>query len=132
MTIRRRALRPWALGLALLLAACNGSDSTSPVVAGQIAGHWTGGGDFGVEFSADFTQQGTTVGGSGSFSSVVGSGPFTVASGQVIGADVTLALHSADFGDATYTGRFETADHITGRLAAPSVGQVVLALDRSR
>jgi hypothetical protein len=118
---------------ALLVAACNGGDdTTAPVLSGQIAGHWTGTAEFGVQFSATFTQQGNIVGGSGSFTSPLGGGPFTVTSGQVTGADVSLVLNSPDFGSATYTGRFETADHITGHLAEPSFGQIVLALDRSR
>jgi hypothetical protein len=134
MTSRCRALRPRAFVLVLALAAACGHDESTapPVVTGEIAGHWSGSAEFGVQFSADFTREGTNVGGSGSFTSPVGSGPFTVTGGHVNGADVILDISSPEFGTATYTGRFTTADRITGRLTAPSFGQIVLTLDRGR
>jgi hypothetical protein len=133
VTGRSRLIRRYALLLAVALPTCeSGDEPTAPVVSGQIAGHWSGSAEFGVRFTADFTQEGSAVSGSGSFTSPVGSGPFTITSGQVDGATVSLALSSPDFGTATYTGRFVTADRITGRLTAPSFGQIVLTLDRDR
>jgi hypothetical protein len=136
MVTTLRARSPFVLLIALTLAgamaACGGNDSTAPKgQVGQIAGHWTGSSSFGgVTFSADFTQQGTSVGGSGRFDSPLGSGPFTVSSGHVDGANVTLALTSEAFGAATYTGHFDTADRISGQLHTESFSDVALTIDR--
>ena len=122
----------FALVLAGIAAACGGNDSTAPKgQVGQIAGHWSGAANFGgLTFSADFTQQGNTVGGSGSYDSPVGSGPFTVSSGHIDGSNVTLTLTSELLGTATYTGEFETADRISGMLATESYSNVALTIER--
>lgn len=87
----RMALRPFLPSLRAVLAivaigssaiACSGDSPTEGTW--PIAGRWSGTAVFGtVRFSATFTQNGEIVGGSGTFTSPLGSGPFTVA-GQVV------------------------------------------------
>ena len=119
----RRLLTPvrWrAAGCAIILAAATACDrdSASPE-SPSIAGSWSGSAALGaVQFEADFTQDGETVGGTGGFSSPLGSGPFTI-SGTLQGRDVQLTLISSQFGVTTFAGRFTGANTIEGTLSNP-------------
>ena len=126
---RGRGVRAVArLALALLLIAC-AEESTVPKNP-SIAGSWSGDAVAGqVRFSATFTQDGEAVGGTGEFTSPLGSGPFTVV-GTLVGANVELTLTSAEFGTTTYSGRFTSADRIEGNLDAPNFSDIELALER--
>lgn len=96
----------------------------------SIAGRWSGSAVANqVRFQATFTQAGDVVGGTGHFTSPLGSGPFTV-TGRLIGVEVELSLTSAEFGETTYVGRFTRADRIEGHLEAPSYSMLNLALER--
>ena len=87
----------------------------------SIAGRWSGSAYLGaLQFQADFTQSGETVGGTGQFSSPGNSGAFTI-SGTLRGRDVQLILTSAEYGTTTYTGRFTGANTIDGRLQNPDL-----------
>jgi hypothetical protein len=125
-------IRPRAAAVCLALAlaaACHGKDAAAPDNP-QIAGHWKGDAALStVRFEATFTQNGSAVGGTGQFTSPLGSGPFTV-TGQLNGANVNLNLTSAEFGATTYVGRFSGANRIVGHLADPSYGNIDLTLDR--
>jgi hypothetical protein len=113
----------------VLAASCRGSEAAGPDRP-QIAGHWKGSAVLStVRFEATFTQTGSAVGGSGQFTSPLGSGPFTV-DGHLDGADVTLNLTSTEFGATTYVGRFSGTDRIVGHITAPSYGDVDLTLER--
>ena len=103
--------------LLVSVAACD-RDVAAPENP-SIAGRWSGSAALGaVQFQADFTQAGETVGGTGEFSSPLGGGPFTIV-GTIRGRDVQLALLSAEFGATTFTGRFTGANTIEGTLQNP-------------
>ena len=130
----RRLRRPYLLA-ALMSAAiafassCGGKDAAAPDNP-QIAGHWAGSAALStVHFEATFTQNGGDVGGSGQFTSPLGSGPFTV-NGHLTGADVTLDLTSTEFGATTYVGRFSGPDRIVGHITASGYGNIDLTLER--
>lgn len=111
----------WRAAVCVLLlvaaTACD-RDAASPENP-SIAGHWSGSAALGaVQFEADFTQDNETVGGTGEFSSPLGSGPFTIA-GTLEGRDVQLTLVSAEFGVTTFVGRFTGANTIEGTLENP-------------
>ena len=117
------------LALALASAPACSKDAAAPANP-RIAGHWTGSAALStVRFEATFTETGGTVGGTGQFSSPLGSGPFTV-NGTLAGANVTLNLTSTEFGATTYVGRFSGDNHIIGRLDGGSLGNIDLTLDR--
>ena len=119
----------FALFAALALAACGGKDAAAPANP-KIAGHWKGTAAVNsVRFEATFTQAGSAVGGSGQFTSPLGSGPFTV-TGALTGANVALELTSTEFGATTYVGRFAGADRIVGHITAAAYGDIDLTLDR--
>ena len=107
---------------ALLLATATGCDDDIAAPANpSIAGPWSGSAAFGlVDFAADFTQDGETVGGSGQFSSPDGGGPFTI-SGTLRGRDVNLVLTSQKYGVTTFIGRFTGANTIEGELQNPDL-----------
>jgi hypothetical protein len=87
----------------------------------SIAGRWSGSEMLGlVDFEANFTQDGETVGGTGEFSSPDGGGPFTI-SGTVRGRDVQLTLVSTQYGVTTFIGRFTGANTIEGSLQNPDL-----------
>ena len=110
--------RSAACALLLGAAASCGRDAASPE-SPSIAGSWSGSAYLGaVEFDAEFTQDGENVGGTGAFSSPLGSGPFTI-TGTVRGRDVQLTLISTEFGVTTFAGRFTGANTIEGTLANP-------------
>lgn len=125
-----RHLRPALLGAAIAFAAsCGGKDAAAPENP-QIAGHWKGTALLSaVRFEATFTQNGSAVGGTGEFTSPLGSGPFTVA-GHLDGANVTLDLTSTEFGVTTYVGRFSGSDRIVGHITAEGFGEIELTLER--
>ena len=124
-----RFSRRFALFAVFALAACGGKDAAAPANP-QIAGHWKGDAALTtVRFDANFTQAGSAVGGSGQFTSPLGSGPFTV-TGQLAGANVSLELTSTEFGATTYVGRFSGADRIVGHITAAAYGDIDLTLDR--
>jgi hypothetical protein len=109
--------------------SCGGKDAAAPDTP-QIAGHWKGSAALStVHFDATFTQNGSAVGGSGQFTSPLGSGPFTV-NGHLDGADVTLNLMSTEFGATTYVGRFSGPDRIVGHITASEYGNIDLTLER--
>ncbi len=111
-----------------LLLACHGDKAVGP--AQSIAGIWSGSAAYGaVQFSATFTQSGDSVGGTGSFTSPLGSGPFVVA-GSLSGSNVALRLTSTQLGATTYGGRFINSSTITGRLDAPDYSGLELTLQR--
>ena len=116
--------------IALLAGACKG-DGGGPVSANpSIAGRWTGSAKLGlVDFRADFTQSGDSVGGQGSFSSPLGGSDFAVA-GVIKGGDVELVLTSATIGATTFRGRFVAANRIEGPLDRPDADDLDLTLDR--
>jgi len=82
-----------------------------------------------VRFEATFTESAGAVGGSGQFTSPLGSGPFTV-DGRLTGSDVTLNLTSTQFGVTTYVGRFSGDNRIIGHLTDASYGNIDLTLNR--
>lgn len=109
---------PYIVLIAMTLAGCRDRDATAPATP-SIAGQWSGSARLGlVRFEATFTQTGETVGGTGEFSSPLGSGPFTIA-GTVRGRNVDLVLVSTQFGTTTYIGRFTGANTIEGDLQNP-------------
>ena len=129
--LRVRRTRRWAaLLLALSLAACHG-DGGGPVgLDPSLTGHWSGTAKaHTVHFSADFTQRGQAVTGTGDFSSPLGGGPFTVA-GTVSGANVDLALTSAELGATSFKGHFTAAHRVEGTLDLPGDSDLDLTLDR--
>lgn len=133
MTTRWRAhplLRIACLSVAIAAgASCGGHDAAAPANP-QIAGHWKGTAALTtVKFEAVFTQTGGAVGGTGQFTSPLGSGPFTV-DGHLTGGDVTLDLTSTEFGATTYVGRFSGENRIVGHITAPDYGNIDLTLDR--
>lgn len=129
-TLRSARLRHAALAMALAFVAACGKDAAAPLNP-QIAGHWKGTGAAGaVRFDATFTESAGAVGGTGQFTSPLGSGPFTV-DGRLTGADVSLNLTSTDFGATTYSGRFSGANRIIGHLNDPTYGNIDLTLDRN-
>lgn len=112
--------RRLAVLLALVATIACGTDATAPL-SPSIAGRWEGSAALGtVRFEATFTQSGEAVGGTGQFTSPLGSGPFTV-TGTVRGQDVQLVLVSSEFGGTSYAGRFTGANTITGRLQDPDL-----------
>ena len=129
-TIRRSVFASLPFALALVFATACGKDAAAPPANPQIAGHWSGTAAVGtVRFEATFTESGGAVGGSGQFTSPLGSGPFTV-DGRVAGADVTLNLTSTQFGVTTYVGRFSGNNRIVGHLTDASYGNIDLTLNR--
>lgn len=127
---RCRPIRLAALCAALAFAASCGQKNAAAPANPQIAGHWKGSAAAStVRFEATFTQNGGAVGGSGQFTSPLGSGPFTV-DGTLTGADVSLNLTSTEFGATTYVGRFSGANRIIGHLTATQFGDINLTLDR--
>lgn len=116
-------------GALLVAAACGGRNAAAPDNP-QIAGHWKGDAALStVRFEANFTQAGSAVGGTGQFTSPLGSGPFTV-TGQLTGANVSLDLTSTEFGATTYVGKFSGADRIIGHITASGYGNIDLTLNR--
>jgi hypothetical protein len=117
--------------LALLLVlgnACGDENPTDPPAS--IAGRWAGTAALGaVRYEVTLTQSGEDVTGTGSFSSPVGSGPFTV-TGRVSGSDVELRLASQTLGSTTYVGTFDGPNRIVGHLQHPTYSNVELALER--
>ena len=126
----RRRSHLVSLALCLAIVGCGGGgESTGPHVR-SIAGRWEGSAALGaVHFGATFTQTGGAVSGTGTFTSPLGSGPFTAA-GTVMGDDVSLALTSADFGATTYIGRFTSATRIEGHLDDAAYGGLGLTLEK--
>lgn len=124
-----RSLCPLILGIALVASlACHDGDplGPDPVIAGEWSGHAKAGL---LQVDANFTQDGETVGGTGSFSSPLGGSNFTV-TGTLIGAEVSLVLYSAKLGSTTFVGRFTEADRIEGIVARPDEDDIELTLDR--
>ncbi len=127
---RRSAFTGIALALAMLSSTGCGKDAAAPPANPQIAGHWSGSAALStVRFEATFTESAGAVGGSGQFTSPLGSGPFTV-DGRVTGGDVSLNLTSTQFGVTTYVGRFSGDNRIIGHLTDASYGNIDLTLDR--
>ena len=132
--VRRRGaarLRAALVRLPLVaLLACKG-DGGGPVgPAPTVAGHWSGSAKAGLlQFDADFTQAGDSVGGTGRFSSPLGGDDFTVR-GAIRGTDVELVLTSDQLGATTFRGRFVAADRITGVLDRPNDEDLDLTIDR--
>jgi hypothetical protein len=131
-----RACRPlrWrALLWGLLVAATAGckGDGGGPVGPEPvIAGRWTGTARaYTVQFTANFTQGGEAVGGSGSFSSPLASGDFVV-SGTLRGREVDLVLTSDELGATAFIGRFVAADRIEGTFDPNGSYELDLTLDR--
>ena len=119
-----------ALLLAAAVSACKGDGGGPAGTDPSIVGHWTGSAEYGlVDFRADFTQAGDSVGGRGSFSSPLGSSAFDVR-GLVVGGDVTLLLTSPSIGATTFHGRFVAANRISGTLDRPDADDLALTLDR--
>jgi hypothetical protein len=117
-----------SLLLVAALLACRGDRSVGP--AQSIVGAWDGSAVLGtVQFSATFTQSGDSVGGSGSFTSPLASGPFVVA-GSLQGSNVDLVLTSSQLGATKYAGHFTNSGTITGRLDAPNYSDIQLTLER--
>jgi len=117
---RRFGWRRFALLLLLAATTACDKDATAPL-SPSIAGRWEGTAALGaVRFDANFTQSGEAVGGTGQFTSPLGSGPFTV-TGTVRGQDVQLVLVSSEFGTTVYAGRLTGANTITGRLQDPDI-----------
>lgn len=114
----------------LLLSACKG-DGGGPVGPDPvIAGRWTGTAKaYTVRFEATFTQTGEAVGGTGSFSSPLASGDFTV-TGTLRGRDVALVLTSEELGATRFVGRFVAADRIEGTFDPGGRYEMELTLDR--
>ena len=130
--IRCRRTRVAAACLALVLAvtACKG-DGGGPVGPDPvISGRWTGTAKaYTVQFSANFTQSGDAVGGSGRFSSPIASGDFVV-TGTLAGSDVDLILTSEELGATAFRGRFTGADRIEGTFDPNGSYELDLTLDR--
>ena len=126
-----RGARRWrALLLAVSLAACHGNGGGPVGPDPSLTGHWTGTAKaHTVHFSADFTQNGQAVTGSGDFSSPLGGGPFTV-TGTASGANVDLVLASAEFGATSFRGHFTAAHRVEGTLDLPGDSDLDLTLDR--
>jgi hypothetical protein len=124
-----RILRPLALVVALLAsAACHHVEALGPDPV--IAGQWHGHAKVGLlQVDANFTQNGDSVGGTGSFSSPLGGSDFTV-TGTLTGAQVSLVLYSAELGSTTFVGRFTEANRIVGIVARPNADDLDLTLDR--
>lgn len=96
----------------------------------MIAGEWHGHAKAGLlQVGAIFTQKRDSVGGTGNFSSPLGSSNFTV-TGTLTGAEVSLVLYSAELGSTTFKGRFTEADRIEGIVARPNEDDIELTLDR--
>ena len=109
-------------------SACHHGDPLGPNPV--IAGAWHGHAKVGLlQVTANFTQDGESVGGTGSFSSPLGGSSFTV-TGTLIGADVSLVLYSAELGSTTFVGRFTEANRIVGIVARPNEDDLDLTLDR--
>lgn len=125
-----RILRPLVLGIALFAgAACHHVDALGPHPV--IAGVWHGHAKAGLlQVDANFTQDGESVGGTGSFSSPLGGSDFTV-TGTVSGARVSLVLYSPELGSTTYIGRFTENNRIVGIVARPNEDDVDLTIDRN-
>ncbi len=129
-TVRRSVLTSVVLALAMLSSTGCGKDAAAPPANPQIAGHWSGSAALStVRFEATFTESAGAVGGSGQFTSPLGSGPFTV-DGRLTGSDVTLNLTSTQFGVTTYVGRFSGDNRIIGHLTDASYGNIDLTLNR--
>jgi hypothetical protein len=118
------------VSLALLLSACEGDGGGAVGPDPVIAGRWTGTAKLQtVRFEATFTQAGEVVGGSGTFSSPLGSGDFTVA-GTLRGRDVALVLTSDELGATSFVGRFVAADRIEGTFDPNGAYELDLTLNR--
>ena len=129
-TLRRTAFTSLVASLAVVFATGCGKDTAAPPATPQIAGHWSGSAALStVRIEATFTETAGAVGGSGQFTSPLGSGPFTV-DGRVTGADVSLNLTSTQFGVTTYVGRFSGDNRIIGHLTDASYGNIDLTLNR--
>ena len=128
----QRRVRFFAAWIALVLcaSACKG-DGGGPVGPDPvITGRWTGTAKaYTVHFSADFTQTGDAVGGSGRFSSPIASGDFVV-SGTLSGREVDLVLTSEELGATIFRGRFTAADRIEGTFDPNGSYELDLTLDR--
>ena len=118
-----------ALSLVLVLSgACDDANPTDPQAS--ITGRWAGSAALGaVRYEVTLTQSEEDVAGTGSFTSPVGSGPFTV-TGRVTGFDVALQLVSGTLGSTTYLGTFDGANRIVGHLEHPTYSDLELALER--
>lgn len=128
-TVRRSVLTGIAVAVAMLSSTACGKDAAAPANP-QIAGHWSGTAALStVRFEATFTEAAGAVGGSGQFTSPLGSGPFTV-DGRLTGSDVSLNLTSTQFGVTTYVGRFSGDNRIIGHLTDASYGNIDLTLNR--
>ena len=131
VVMRRKVIpsRLAVLALVLVLSgACADANPTDPPAS--ITGRWAGSAALGaVRYEVTLTQSGEDVAGTGSFTSPVGSGPFTV-TGRVTGLDVELRLVSGTLGSTTYVGRFDGPNRIVGHLEHPTYLDLELALER--
>ena len=131
VVMRRKVIpsRLAVLSLVLVLSgACDDANPTDPPAS--ITGRWAGSAALGaVRYEVTLTQSDEDVAGSGSFTSPVGSGPFTV-TGHVTGFDVELQLVSGTLGSTTYLGTFDGANRIVGHLEHPTYSYLELALER--
>ena len=128
----RRAFRLVRLGaVALALSAACRGDGGGPAGPNPVsAGDWSGTAHaYTVHFEATFTQAGESVGGTGSFSSPLASGDFTV-TGTLVGSEVDLVLHSSELGATAFRGRFTAADRIEGTFDPGGSYESDLTLDR--
>lgn len=125
-----RALLLALLAIVAVGSGCKG-DGGGPVGPDPvIAGRWTGTAKaYTVQFTANFTQAGDQVGGTGRFSSPIASGDFTV-TGTLVGRDVDLVLTSAELGATSFIGRFTAADRIEGTFDPNGSYELDLTLDR--
>lgn len=129
---RRSTRRPTLLFALLVLASagCKGDGGGPAGLDPVIAGRWTGTARaYTVQFTANFTQAGEAVGGSGSFSSPLASGDFIV-SGTLRGREVDLVLTSDELGATAFIGRFVAADRIEGTFDPNGDYELDLTLDR--
>ena len=130
---RRRGFRAhlaMALVLATLSLACKGDGGGPAGPNPVITGKWSGSAKAGlVQFNATFTSAGTTVGGTGHFTSPIASDDFTV-QGTLSNADVSLVLTSSELGATTFVGRFTAADRIMGILDLGDGDEMELTIDR--
>ena len=131
VVMRRKVIpsRLAALSLVLVLSgACDDANPTDPPAS--ITGRWAGSAALGaLRYEVTLTQSEEDVAGTGSFTSPVGSGPFTV-TGRVTGSDVELRLVSGTLGSTTYLGTFDGPNRIVGHLEHPTYSDLELALDR--
>src|SRR5919109_3971588 len=129
--MRRKLLPPRVSVLSLVLVlsgACGDENPTSPPES--ITGRWAGSAGLGaVSYEVNLTQTGQDVSGTGSFTSPVGSGPFTV-TGRVTATGVELLLVSQTLGSTTYVGTFDGPNRIVGHIEHPLYSNLELVLER--